>query len=235
LHIRATCAILTRNQSVAHHTSEAKNVLIPYVVETSPRGERAFDIYSRLLRDRIVFLGQPVSDDLANVITAQLLFLESEDAERDICLYINSPGGSVTAGLAIYDTMQYVKPRVSTLCIGLAASAAAVILAGGAPGLRHSLPNTRILIHQPSVGIQGQSTDIEIHARETLLLRRRIEEIMARHTGRSVEEVHRDCERDNFMSAEQARDYGLIDSVIAGRNGFAGNGHIPPLTAPSTR
>jgi ATP-dependent Clp protease protease subunit len=210
-------------------------VLIPYVVETSPRGERAFDIYSRLLRDRIVFLGQPVSDDLANVITAQLLFLESEDAERDICLYINSPGGSVTAGLAIYDTMQYIRPRVSTLCIGLAASAAAVILAGGAPGLRHSLPNTRILIHQPSVGIQGQSTDIEIHARETLLLRRRIEEIMARHTGRSVEEIHRDCERDNFMSAEQARDYGLIDSVIAGRNGFAGNGHIPPLTAPATK
>jgi ATP-dependent Clp protease protease subunit len=208
--------------------------LIPYVVESSPRGERAFDIYSRLLRDRIVFLGHVVDDDLANVITAQLLFLESEDADRDISLYINSPGGSVTAGLAIYDTMQYIRPRISTLCIGLAASAAALVLAGGEKGMRHSLPNTRILIHQPSGGFQGQSTDIEIHARESLLLRRRIEEILARHTGRSLEEVHRDCERDNFMSAEQARDYGLIDSVISGRNGFAGNGFIPPLTAPLT-
>jgi ATP-dependent Clp protease, protease subunit len=207
-------------------------MLIPYVVESGPRGERAWDIYSRLLRDRIVFLGRGVDDDIANVITAQLLLLESEDPDRDIHLYINSPGGSVTAGLAIYDTMQYVRPRVSTLCIGLAASAAALILTGGEKGMRHSLPNTRILIHQPSVGIQGQSTDIEIHARETLLLRRRIEEIMARHTGRSVDEVHRDCERDNFMSAEQAREYGLIDGVITGRNGFAGNGFIPPLTAP---
>jgi ATP-dependent Clp protease, protease subunit len=206
-------------------------VLIPYVVETSARGERAFDIYSRLLRDRIVFLGQQVSDDLANLITAQLLFLEAEDAEKDICLYVNSPGGSVTAGLAIYDTMQYVRPRVSTVCIGMAASAAAVVLAGGEKGMRHSLPNTRILIHQPSGGFQGQSSDIEIHARETLLLRRRIEEILARHTGRSVEEVHRDCDRDRFMSAEEARDYGLVDSVISGRNGFAGNGAIPPLLA----
>jgi ATP-dependent Clp protease protease subunit len=204
-------------------------MLVPYVVESSARGERAFDIYSRLLRDRIVFLGRPVDDDIANVITAQLLFLESEDAEKDICVYVNSPGGSVTAGLAVYDTMQYVRPRVSTVCIGLAASAAAVILSGGAPGMRHSLPNTRILIHQPSAGFQGQSADLEIHAREILLLRRRIEEILARHTGRSVEEIHRDCDRDRFMSADEACDYGLIDSVITGRNGFAGNGTVPPL------
>ena len=204
-------------------------MLIPYVVETNARGERAFDIYSRLLRDRIVFLGRPVDDDLANLITAQLLFLESEDAEKDICLYVNSPGGSVTAGLAIYDTMQYIRPRVSTLCIGLAASIAAVILSGGEAGMRHSLPNTRVLIHQPSAGFQGQSSDIEIHARETLLLRRRIEEILARHTGRDVDEIHRDCDRDRFMSADEARGYGLIDTVITGRNGFAGNGNVPPL------
>ncbi len=204
-------------------------MLIPYVVETSARGERAFDIYSRLLRDRIVFLGHQVDDDVANVITAQLLFLESEDPDKDICLYVNSPGGSVTAGLAIYDTMQYIRPRVSTLCIGLAASIAAVILSGGEAGMRHSLPNTRVLIHQPSAGFQGQSSDIEIHARETLLLRRRIEEILARHTGRDVEEIHRDCDRDRFMSADEAREYGLVDTVITGRNGFAGKGVVPPL------
>ena len=204
-------------------------MLIPYVVETSARGERAFDIYSRLLRDRIVFLGHQVDDDVANVITAQLLFLESEDPDKDICLYVNSPGGSVTAGLAIYDTMQYIRPRVSTLCIGLAASIAAVILSGGEAGMRHSLPNTRVLIHQPSAGFQGQSSDIEIHARETLLLRRRIEEILPRHTGRDVEEIHRDCDRDRFMSADEAREYGLVDTVITGRNGFAGKGVVPPL------
>ncbi len=204
-------------------------MLIPYVVETSARGERAFDIYSRLLRDRIVFLGHQVDDDVANVITAQLLFLESEDPDKDICLYVNSPGGSVTAGLAIYDTMQYIRPRVSTLCIGLAASIAAVILSGGEAGMRHSLPNTRVLIHQPSAGFQGQSSDIEIHARETLLLRRRIEEILARHTGRSPEQIHDDCDRDRFMSADEARDYGLVDTVITGRNGFAGKGVVPPL------
>jgi ATP-dependent Clp protease protease subunit len=207
-------------------------MLIPYVVETSARGERAFDIYSRLLRDRIVFLGHQVDDDLANVITAQLLFLESEDPEKDICIYINSPGGSITAGLAIYDTMQYIRPRVSTVCIGLAASAAAVILGGGEAGMRHSLPNTRVMIHQPSAGFQGQSSDIEIHARETLLLRRRIEEILARHTGRDVEQIHRDCDRDRFMSAEEAREYGLVDTVITGRSGFAGNGHVPPILPP---
>jgi ATP-dependent Clp protease, protease subunit len=204
----------------------AGRALIPYVVESSPRGERSFDIYSRLLRDRIVFLGSPVDDDVANVIIAQLLFLQSEDGERDISLYVNSPGGSVTAGLAIYDTIQYIEPRVSTLCVGLAASIAAVILSGGAPGLRHSLPNTRVLIHQPSAGFQGTSADIEIHAREALFVRRRIEEILARHTGRSVDDVHRDCDRDRFMSAEEARDYGLVDTIITGRNGSL-NGHAP--------
>ena len=190
------------------------SAVIPMVVEQSVRGERAFDIYSRLLRDRVIFLGSPVDDDVANLVMAQLLFLESEDAEKDINLYINSPGGSVTAGLAIYDTMQYVRPKVATTCIGLAASAAAVILAGGEPGLRRSLPSTRVLIHQPSGGFQGQSTDVEIHARETLFLRGRIEEILARHSGQDLAKVHRDCERDYFMSAEEARDYGLIDVII---------------------
>ncbi len=203
--------------------------MIPYVIESSPRGERSFDIYSRLLRDRIVFLGRPVDDDIANLVMAQLLFLESEDNERDINLYINSPGGSVTAGLGIYDTMQYVRPRVSTLCVGMAASIAAVILCGGEPGLRRSLPNTRVVIHQPSAGFQGQSADIEIHAREALLARRRIEEIMARHTGRSIAEVHVACERDNFMSAEEARGFGLIDDVITGRNGVVHP--TPPATS----
>ena len=190
--------------------------LIPMVVEQSMRGERAFDIYSRLLRDRVVFLGSPVTDEVANLVMAQLLFLEGEDAERDISLYINSPGGSVTDGLAIYDTMQYIRPRVSTICIGLAASISAVILAGGASGLRFSLPNTRVVIHQPSAGFQGQSSDIEIHAREALYLRGRIEEILAAHSGRGIEQVHADCERDNFMSPEAARDYGLIDATISG-------------------
>jgi ATP-dependent Clp protease, protease subunit len=190
------------------------NGVIPMVVEQSARGERAFDIYSRLLRDRVVFLGAPVTDEVANLVMAQLLFLEGEDAERDISLYINSPGGSVTDGLAIYDTLQYIRPRVSTICIGLAASISAVILAGGAPGMRYSLPNTRVVIHQPSAGFQGQSSDIEIHARETLYLRHRIEEILATHSRRSIDEVHRDCERDNFMSPEAAREYGLIDAII---------------------
>jgi len=200
------------------------SALVPMVVELSTRGERAFDIYSRLLRDRVVFLGSPVTDEVANLVMAQLLFLEGEDAERDICLYINSPGGSVTDGLAIYDTMQYVRPRVSTMCIGLAGSISAVILAGGAPGMRFSLPNTRVVIHQPSAGFQGQSTDIEIHAREALYLRGRIEEILAAHSGRSVEQVHTDCERDNFMSPEAARDYGLIDSIIRQNAPAAANG-----------
>jgi ATP-dependent Clp protease protease subunit len=190
--------------------------LIPMVVETTNRGERAFDIYSRLLKDRIIFIGTPVDDQVANVVMAQLLFLEGEDPEKDISIYINSPGGSVYAGLAIYDTMQYVRPRVSTICLGLAASMAATLLAGGAKGLRYSLPNTRILIHQPSAGFSGQATDIQIHAQEILRVRHRLDEIMAEHTGKPIEEINRDSERDFFMSAEEAKAYGIIDEIISG-------------------
>jgi ATP-dependent Clp protease protease subunit len=187
------------------------------VVETTNRGERAFDIYSRLLKDRIIFIGTPIDDQIANVVMAQLLFLEGEDPEKDISIYINSPGGSVYAGLAIYDTMQYVRPRVSTICLGLAASMAAVLLAGGAKGLRYSLPNTRILIHQPSAGFSGQATDIQIHAQEILRIKRRVEEILAEHTGKPIEQINHDSERDFFMSAEEAKDYGLIDEIITGQ------------------
>ncbi len=192
-------------------------VVIPYVVETSNRGERAFDIYSRLLRDRVIFLGTEVDDHLANLIMAQLLFLEGEDPEKDISIYVNSPGGSVTAGLAIYDTMQYVRPRVSTICIGLAASMGAVILAGGADGMRFSLPNSRIMIHQVSGGFRGQQSDIEIQAREALYLRARSDEILARHTGKTVEQIHDDTERDFFLDPEEAKAYGLIDGIISGK------------------
>ena len=209
--------------------------LIPMVVEQGMRGERAFDIYSRLLRDRVVFLGSPVTDEVANLVMAQLLFLEGEDAERDISLYINSPGGSVTDGLAIYDTMQYIRPRVSTICIGLAGSISAVILSGGAPGMRFSLPNTRVVIHQPSAGFQGQSSDIEIHAREALYLRGRIEEILAAHSGRSIEQVHADCERDNFMSPEAARDYGLIDAIINQNSRVPANGAGRQISSAQAR
>jgi ATP-dependent Clp protease protease subunit len=188
--------------------------LIPYVIEQSQRGERGFDIYSRLLRDRIVFLGSAVDDEVANVVIAQLLFLEAEDPAKDIHLYINSPGGSVTAGLAIYDTMQYVRPEVSTICLGQAASMAAWLLAAGAKGKRMALPNSRIMIHQPMGGIQGQATDIDIHAREILKLRERMNELLAAHTGRPVEEIARDTERDYHMSGEEAREYGLIDKVV---------------------
>src|SRR5579872_1586589 len=191
--------------------------LIPYVIETTNRGERAYDIYSRLLKDRIIFLGTPVDDQIANLIMAQLLFLASEDPEKDIWLYINSPGGSVYAGLAIYDTMQYVEPRVGTICMGMAASMGAVLLAGGAAGMRYSLPNTRIMIHQPSGGFQGQAADIEIQAQEVLHIRKRIDEILAQHTGKDIETVHKDSDRDFFMSAEDAKQYGLIDQIIAGR------------------
>lgn len=194
------------------------NNLIPMVVESTNRGERAFDIYSRLLKDRIIFIGTPIDDQVANVVMAQLLFLEGEDPEKDIMLYINSPGGSVYAGLAIYDTMQYVKPRVGTICMGLAASMAAILLAGGAKGVRYSLPNARIMIHQPSGGFQGQATDIEIHAQEILHIRKRIDEILSEHTGKHVEEIHRDSERDHFLTAEQAKDYGLIDQIIVGKS-----------------
>jgi len=193
------------------------SVLVPYVVEQTGRGERSYDIYSRLLKDRIVFMGGTVTDDLANLVTAQLLFLESEDPEREINMYINSPGGSVTAGLAIYDTMQFVKPPVSTLCVGQAASMGSLLLAAGAKGRRYALPHSRILIHQVSGGFEGQASDIEIHAREALRLREILNEILAHHTGQNVKKIEKDTDRDNFMSAAQAVEYGLIDEVIAGR------------------
>ena len=187
---------------------------VPYVIEQTGRGERSYDIYSRLLKDRIVFLGTEVEDGVANSIIAQLLFLESEDPEKDIHLYINSPGGSVTAGLAIYDTMQYIKSPVSTICVGLAASMAAVLLSSGAKGKRLALPNAEMMIHQPSGGTRGQATDIEIHARNILKTRERLNRILAARTGRDIEDVARDTERDNFMTAEEALQYGLIDRII---------------------
>jgi ATP-dependent Clp protease protease subunit len=189
-------------------------VLIPTVIETTGRGERAFDIYSRLLKERIVFLGTAINDHVANLVVAQLLFLAAEDAEKDIHLYINSPGGSVSAGLAIYDTMQYIKPKVSTICVGMAASMGALLLAAGAPGKRISLPNSRVMIHQPSGGAYGQATEIEIQAKEILLLRGRLNEILAKHTGKDLEQIARDTERDYFMSATEAMEYGLVDEVF---------------------
>jgi ATP-dependent Clp protease protease subunit len=191
--------------------------LVPTVVERSARGEREYDIFSRLLNERIVFLGQPVDDQIANLIVAQLLHLESVDPDKDISIYINSPGGSIYAGLAIYDTMQFIKPDVSTICCGIAMSMGSLLLAGGAAGKRLSLPNSRILIHQPSAGFEGQSSDIEIHAREILKTRDRIDQIYAEHTGRPIEEVHRDMERDHFFRPDEAQDYGLIDRVIEHR------------------
>jgi ATP-dependent Clp protease protease subunit len=188
--------------------------LVPMVVEQSPRGERSFDIYSRLLNERIIFLGTPVDDQVANLVVAQLLHLESEDPDKDISLYINSPGGVVYAGLAIYDTMQFIKPDVQTICYGVAMSMGSLLLAGGAAGKRMALPNSRILIHQPSGGFEGQSADIEIHAREILELRRHVDEIYAKHTGKPVEKVHDDMERDRYFTAQQACDYGLVDRVI---------------------
>jgi len=193
------------------------SVLVPYVVEQTGRGERSYDIFSRLLKDRIVFLGGTITDDVANLVTAQLLFLESEDPEREINMYINSPGGSVTAGLAIYDTMQFVKPPVSTLCVGQAASMGSLLLAAGAKGKRYALPHSRILIHQVSGGFEGQASDIEIHAREALRLREILNDILAHHTGQNAKKVEKDTDRDNFMSATQAVEYGLIDEVISGR------------------
>lgn len=192
--------------------------LIPIVIEQSPRGERAYDIYSRLLKERIVFLGGAVDDEIANLIIAQFLFLEAEDPKRDITLYINSPGGMVTSGLAIYDTMQYIRPDVSTLCLGQAASMGAMLLAAGAKGKRYTLPNARILIHQPMGGFQGQATDIDIHAREILKMRQKLDEILAAHTGQPLERIQEDTERDFFMSGEEAGEYGLIDEVIAKRD-----------------
>jgi ATP-dependent Clp protease protease subunit len=191
--------------------------LVPTVVERSARGEREYDIFSRLLNERIVFLGQPVDDQIANLIVAQLLHLESVDPDKDISIYINSPGGSIYAGLAIYDTMQFIKPDVSTICCGIAMSMGSLLLAGGAKGKRLSLPNSRILIHQPSAGFEGQSSDIEIHAREILKTRERIDHIYAEHTGRPLDEVHRDMERDRFFRPDEAQEYGLIDRVIEHR------------------
>jgi ATP-dependent Clp protease protease subunit len=191
--------------------------MVPMVIEQSGRGERAYDIYSRLLKERVVFLVGPVNDVTANLIVAQLLFLESENPDKDIFFYINSPGGSVSAGMAIYDTMQFVKPDVSTLCIGQAASMGALLLASGAKGKRYALPNSRVMIHQPSGGAQGQATDIEIHAREILNIRARLNEMLAQHTGQPVERIEKDTDRDNFMSAKDALEYGIVDKVLTTR------------------
>nr|WP_255683284.1 ATP-dependent Clp endopeptidase proteolytic subunit ClpP [Luteimonas sp. MHLX1A] len=191
--------------------------MVPMVVEQTSRGERAYDIYSRLLKERIIFLVGPIDDHVANVVVAQMLFLEAENPEKDISLYINSPGGVVTAGLAIYDTMQFIKPDVSTMCIGQAASAGSMLLMAGAKGKRYALPNSRVMIHQPSGGAQGQATDIEIHAREILYLRQRLNQLYADHTGQPIEQIERDMERDRFLSAEGAKEYGMIDEVLQRR------------------
>jgi ATP-dependent Clp protease, protease subunit len=198
-----------------HGSWEPQNIgLIPMVVETTGRGERAYDIYSRLLKERVVFLVGPVNDNTANLIVAQLLFLESENPDKDIHFYINSPGGSVTAGMAIYDTMQFIKPNVSTLCIGQAASMGSFLLAAGEKGKRFCLPNSRVMIHQPSAGFQGQASDIEIHAKEILFMKQRLNEMLAKHTGQTIETIERDTDRDNFLSAENAVKYGLVDQVL---------------------
>ena len=198
--------------------SEHMSNLIPMVVEQSNKGERAYDIYSRLLKERIIFLTGQINDNVASLITAQLLFLEAEDPKKEIYLYINSPGGLVTAGLGIYDTMQYVKPEISTLCIGQAASMGSFLLAAGTKGKRFSLPNARVMVHQPSAGFQGQATDIEIHANEVLSLKKRLNEIYSKHTGKSVDEIKSALERDNFMTPDQAKDFGLIDKVVEKRD-----------------
>ena len=195
--------------------------LVPVVIQQDARGERSFDIYSRLLRERVVFVGTAIDDDVANLVVAQLLHLEAEDPEKDIFMYINSPGGVVYSGLAIYDTMQFIKPDVATVCCGVAMSMGSLLLAGGAAGKRSALPNSRILLHQPSGGFQGQATDIQIHAKEALELRRRVEEIYAQHTGKPIEDVSDVLERDRFFTPEQARDYGLVDRVMASRNGYS--------------
>jgi ATP-dependent Clp protease protease subunit len=207
--------------------------LIPIVVEQSSRGERAYDIYSRLLRDRIIFLGSAINDDVANLIIAQLLFLESEDPDKDIHFYINSPGGLVTAGMAIYDTMQYIKPPVSTLCMGQGASMGALLLTAGAKGKRFALPHARILIHQPLGGFQGQATDVEIQAREILRLREELNGIMAHHTGQPIDRINLDTERDFYMSGQQAKEYGLVDEVISTRLVKPKEGHLSGVESPS--
>jgi ATP-dependent Clp protease, protease subunit len=208
--------------------------LVPVVIQQDSRGERSFDIYSRLLRERVVFVGTAIDDEVANLVVAQLLHLEAEDPEKDIQLYVNSPGGVVYAGLAIYDTMQFIKPDVATTCCGVAMSMGSLILAGGAPGKRAALPNSRILIHQPSGGFQGQATDIKIHAEETLELRRRVEQIYAEHTGRDREQVSDDLERDRYFTPEQALEYGMIDRVTPSRNGNGnGNGRYSSSSSSS--
>lgn len=197
---------------------EIYNQLVPYVIEQTGRGERGMDIYSRLLRERIVFIGTPIDDHIASLTIAQLIFLEAEDSEKDINVYINSPGGSVSAGLAIYDTMKYIKPDISTICVGMAASMGAILLAGGTAGKRTSLPNSKIMIHQPWIGgMQGQTSDIEIHAREMLRTRDTLYKILAFHTGKSIEQITKDCDRDNFMTAEEAKEYKIVDNILEKR------------------
>ncbi|HEX2867507.1 MAG TPA: ATP-dependent Clp endopeptidase proteolytic subunit ClpP [Ignavibacteriales bacterium] len=208
--------------------TEIFNQLVPYVIEQTGRGERGMDIFSRLLRERIIFIGTPIDDHVASLVVAQLLFLEAEDPDKDVNLYINSPGGSVSAGLAIYDTMKYIKPDIATICVGMAASMGAVLLAGGAAGKRSSLPHSRIMIHQPWVGgLQGQTTDIEIHAREMIKTRQVLYEILAEHTGKSVEQITKDCDRDYYLSPEEARDYKLIDTVLERRIPLGGLNNQP--------
>tara|TARA_B100001248_G_scaffold163110_1_gene123110 strand:- start:92 stop:703 length:612 start_codon:yes stop_codon:yes gene_type:complete len=198
-------------------TEKIYNQLVPMVVEQTPRGERAFDIYSRLLKERVIFITGPIEDYMANLIVAQLLFLEAENPDKDINVYINSPGGSITSGMSIYDTMTYIKPDISTLCIGQAASMGAILLAGGTSGKRFALPNSRIMIHQPLGGFQGQASDFEIHAKEILSMKKKLNEILAFHTGKEVDQLEKDTERDNFMNGEEAKNYGLIDKVISER------------------
>tara|TARA_B100000886_G_scaffold287790_1_gene212575 strand:+ start:147 stop:749 length:603 start_codon:yes stop_codon:yes gene_type:complete len=198
--------------------TNTKNQLVPMVVEQTPRGERAFDIYSRLLKERVIFITGPIEDHMANLVVAQLLFLEAENPEKDINIYINSPGGSVTSGMSIYDTMSYIKPDISTLCIGQASSMGAILLTGGTQGKRFALPNSRIMIHQPLGGFQGQATDIEIHAQEILKIRTKLNEILSQHSGKDIDKVSQDTERDNFMSGDEAVKYGLIDKVIDKRD-----------------
>ena len=198
-------------------TEKFFNQLVPMVVEQTPRGERAFDIYSRLLKERVIFITGPIEDYMANLIVAQLLFLEAENPDKDINVYINSPGGAITSGMSIYDTMTYIKPDLSTLCIGQAASMGAILLAGGTEGKRFALPNSRIMIHQPLGGFQGQASDFEIHAKEILSMKKKLNEILASHTGKEVDQIEKDTERDNFMNGEEAKEYGLIDKVISER------------------
>lgn len=205
------------NRSATGHHPPRNQVLIPHVIERTGRGERGYDIYSRLLKDNIIFLGQEITDALANTVVAQLLFLESEDPEKEVSLYINCPGGSVSAGLAVYDTLQFIRPQVTTYCLGQAASMGAILLAAGAPGRRFALPNASVMIHQPIGGVQGQASDIQIRAREIVRVREQLTAILARHTGRAPEQVAEDIERDHFMTAERAREYGIVDAVIAQR------------------